>query len=191
MNTYELKHWKLKQDVIGIDEAGRGPMAGPLVVCGVILPHHYQHPLINDSKQLSLKQRQACFIDILCDAKRIMIDVVSVDVIDTLNIYQATKKSMEAIINHNHVAALVDAMVCEGDVEIQSIVKGDQQSISIAAASIVAKMIRDNIMIAYDQIYPHYGFKNHKGYPTQKHKQAMAEHGLSPIHRRSFTFKSK
>jgi len=189
MNSFEKKYWDKNRLVLGIDEAGRGPMAGPLLVCGVILPINYQHPLINDSKKLSEKKRLTCYDDIKKDAIKIVISVVSPKTIDALNIYAATKKAMEDIVSSCKVPALVDAMVLNSDIETTSIIKGDQKSLSIAAASIVAKVIRDKIMMSYDSIYPEYDFKSHKGYPTKKHKQAMETFGLTLIHRKSFTFK--
>ncbi len=189
MNRYEMPFWNKQQLVVGIDEAGRGPMAGPLLVCGVVLPINYQHSLINDSKKLTEKQRLQCYEDIKKDAIKIVVCVVSPSTIDDLNIYAATKKAMENIVNCCSLFALIDAMPVHANYPSTSIIKGDQQSISIAAASIVAKVMRDKIMIMYDTQYPRYGFKNHKGYPTKAHKEAMERFGLTPIHRKSFTFK--
>ncbi len=190
MNKFEISYWKVNQLVIGIDEAGRGPMAGPLVVCGVVLPLHYSHPLINDSKKLTSKQREHCYKDIKKDALLIIVEIVSAKDIDKVNIYKATQQAMERIMHTAQVFALIDAMPVHSDGGSLSIIKGDQQSISIAASSIIAKVMRDKIMEIADEIYPQYGFKKHKGYPTKAHKQAMNEHGLSPLHRRSFHFKS-
>lgn len=191
MNLYELAYWTQAELVVGIDEAGRGPMAGPLVVCGVVLPIDYENPLINDSKKLSEKQRRQLFEAIKVDALEIVIEIVSPKQIDILNIYQATKQAMETIINRIERPALIDAMVCDANYPSTSIIKGDQKSISIAAASIVAKCVRDQIMMNYDTLYPNYHFGKHKGYPTRHHKEAMEAYGLSPIHRRSFGFKTK
>ena len=191
MNKYERPYWENNEQVIGVDEAGRGPMAGPCVVCGVVLPVRYHHPLINDSKQLTQKQRQQCFADILRDATKIIVEIVTPETIDALNIYRATQEAMTTIILQARMVALVDAMPIQSAIKTYSIIKGDQKSISIAAASIVAKVIRDAIMNRLDEQYPHYGFKKHKGYPTKQHKQAILLHGRTVIHRKSFMFKSE
>lgn len=189
MNKYEMPYWNKQQVVVGIDEAGRGPMAGPLLVCGVVLPANFTHSLINDSKKLSEKQRLLCYEDIKKAANKIVVCIVSPVTIDEINIYAATKQSMESIVNCCALPALIDAMPVHSHYPTTSIIKGDQQSISIAAASIVAKVMRDKIMMTLDGVYPDYGFRNHKGYPTKAHKSAMEKHGLTPIHRKSFTFK--
>lgn len=191
MNEYEKSYWQNNEHVVGIDEAGRGPMAGVLVVCGVILPPHYSHPLINDSKKLSEKQRLLCFNDIINDALEVVIEIVSPTTIDHLNIYKATQTAMETIMNQVKVPGLIDAMPLQVNYPTQSIVKGDQKSISIAAASIIAKVMRDKIMILADSVYPQYGFKQHKGYPTKAHKQAIQTYGRCPLHRQSFMFKEE
>lgn len=174
--------------ILGIDEAGRGPLAGPCIVAGVVLPIGYEHPVIHDSKQLSVLQRKRCFDDILRDACWIGIIAVTPQQIDTRNIYQATKDANLQLIR---VAAadlvLTDAMPIQcNEVRVLDIIKGDTKSISIAAASIVAKVIRDEIMENYDRVYPGYGFAQHKGYPTQQHREAIHRLGILPIHRRSF-----
>ncbi len=191
MNEYERPYWLKQQLVIGVDEAGRGPMAGPCVVCGVILPAYYEHPMINDSKKLSKKQRNLCFADIMRDAIKVIVEVISPETIDRFNIYRATQLAMQSIVKQAQHVALIDAMPIMTTIETHSIIKGDQKSISIAAASIVAKVIRDAIMISADQVYPKYGFKSHKGYPTKQHKQAMIKYGQTIIHRKSFVFKSE
>ncbi|HET6784698.1 MAG TPA: ribonuclease HII [Erysipelotrichaceae bacterium] len=178
------------EDVIvcGIDEAGRGPLAGPCVVSGVVLPKGYTHPLINDSKQLSEKQRKRCFDDILRDALWVMVITVSPETIDKDNIYQATKNAMKMIAKFSDAKIILsDAMPfqIEGK-EIRDYIKGDSRSISIAAASIIAKVTRDTIMEEYDQLYPEYGFRQHKGYPTKKHVEALHTFGILPIHRLSY-----
>jgi ribonuclease HII len=191
MYEYERPYWEMNEQVIGVDEAGRGPMAGPCVVCGVVLPIDYHHPLINDSKKLTKKQRQQCFVDILKDATTIVIEIVTPETIDALNIYRATQEAMENIVLQVNMVALVDAMPIQSTTKTYSIIKGDQKSISIAAASIVAKVIRDAIMVQLDLKYPQYGFKKHKGYPTQQHKEAILLYGRSATHRKSFMFKSE
>lgn len=176
------------QRILGIDEAGRGPLAGPCVVAGVILPKGYTHSLINDSKKLSEKQREHCFKDIVMDA--IWIGVISVlpKTIDRRNIYQATKDA------NIHLIALAHAEICLTDaipidhqpIPVFDFVKGDSRSISIAAASIIAKVCRDKMMRTYDEMYPDYGFKQHKGYPTKAHIEALNRYGITPIHRLSY-----
>ncbi len=187
MRDYELKHWDLNQKVCGIDEVGRGCIAGPLVVCGLILPKDYDHPVINDSKAISEKKRNELFEEIVNVATSIEIMIINEKTIDEENIYQATKNAMEQIINLNTADHyLVDAMKVDTDASVDSIIKGDTLSISIAAASIVAKVVRDQIMLNLDEVYPNYGFKNHKGYPTKMHKEMLDEFGVLDFHRRSY-----
>ena len=174
--------------ILGLDEAGRGPMAGPCVVAGVVLPKGYTHPLINDSKQLSAKQRQICFDDILRDALWVMVVTVSPETIDQKNIYQSTKDSMRMIAKFSDASlVLSDAMPFSvKDKRVLDYIKGDSLSISIAAASIIAKVTRDRMMDIYDEVYPEYGFKRHKGYQTKEHKEALLKYGVLPIHRKSY-----
>ncbi len=187
LSRIDFEYWNQEIDVIGIDEVGRGPMAGPCIVVGVVLPRYFDHPLIRDSKSLSQKQREEAYKIINTYAKQIIIKSVSVALIDEYNIYRATQEAMEWIANTSHCFALTDAMpIC---VPHESFIKGDSRSISIAAASIVAKVVRDDLMMAYHHTYPMYGFDRHKGYGTALHKAMMKQHGLSPIHRKSFTFK--
>lgn len=190
MIEYEVPFWEKGELVVGIDEAGRGPMAGPLVVCGVVLPKYYQHPIINDSKALSEKKRLQCFADIVKDALIIETEIVEVTIIDQINIYQATKQAMETIVEKLSIASLIDAIKITTNHTSIPIIKGDQKSISIAAASIIAKVTRDTIMQHAHQQYPVYGFDKHKGYPTKAHQIAIKQHGLSPLHRKTFTFKN-
>ena len=187
LSRIDYEYWNQDIDIIGIDEVGRGPMAGPCIVVGVVLPRYFDHPLIKDSKSLSLKQREEAYKIINTYAKQIIIKSVSVSVIDELNIYRATQEAMEWIANTSHCFALTDAMpICAPH---ESFIKGDSRSISIAAASIIAKVVRDDLMLAYHHTYPMYGFDRHKGYGTAFHKAMMRQYGLSPIHRKSFTFK--
>ena len=183
----DFDYWHQGLDIIGIDEVGRGPMAGPVIVVGVVLPHFTIHPLIKDSKQLSESQRNVAYKYITSVAKQIIVKGVNAQRIDELNIYRATQEAMEWIANTSKVFALSDAMPLVAPHE--SIIKGDVHSISIAASSIVAKVIRDDLMLMYDELYPQYGFAQHKGYGTVHHKAMMKLHGLCDIHRRSFTFK--
>ncbi len=187
MTSYEKVYWLKNNVVCGIDEVGRGPIAGPLVVCGVILPINFYHKDIIDSKKLSEKKRLAMFDLIIDKALAIEVEIVNEKTVDQDNIYQATKKAMERIANRCDANyCLIDAMPLNSYKSCLSLIKGDSKSISIAAASIVAKVIRDGIMVNFDLIYPQYDFKNNKGYPTLKHKQALIEYGYISIHRKSF-----
>lgn len=176
--------------IVGIDEAGRGPLAGPLVIAGVILPPGYKNDNINDSKQITEKKRRELFEVIKQDALEIKINIVDVETIDKLNIYDATKKGMEEILRRidlKYDAIFVDAMPLSNVKKpVLSLIKGDQLSISIAAASIIAKVTRDDIMIELDKHYPYYDLKNNKGYGTKKHMLALEEFGATPIHRKSY-----
>jgi len=187
---YENQAYKLGfSKIIGLDEAGRGPMAGPLVVAGVIFPFGYYDERINDSKQLSEKKREQLYDIIIDNALAYDIEIIDVKEVDELNVYQASKQGMLRAIKNIAVKpdyALSDAMPLGNEIEHLSIIKGDAKSLSIGAASILAKVTRDRIMIEYDHQYPQYGFKKHKGYPTKQHKEAIKQYGVTPIHRRSF-----
>ncbi len=174
--------------ILGIDEAGRGPLAGPCIVAGVILPKGFSHPLINDSKQLSAKQRDLCFKDIVINALWVGVVEVMPETIDRRNIYQATKDANIHLIElANADLCLTDAMPIQNQkIPVYDFIKGDSRSISIAAASIIAKVSRDAIMMYYDGLYPQYGFKQHKGYPTKAHIEALNTYGICPIHRLSY-----
>lgn len=175
--------------IIGLDEAGRGPMAGPLVVAGVIFPQGYYDERINDSKQLSAKKRELLYDIIIENALAFDIEIIDEKTVDEQNVYQASKLGMLKIIQNIALKpdfALTDAMPLGNAIHHLSIIKGDAKSLSIGAASILAKVTRDRIMIEYDKKYPEYGFKKHKGYPTQAHKEALKRYGVTPIHRRSF-----
>jgi len=187
-HSLETERWQASNLIAGIDEAGRGPLAGPCVVACVILPINYTHPLINDSKQLSEKHRLTCYEDILKDAVYIGVVSVSESVIDRDNIYQATKNAMMTLaIDAPTDMILTDAMPfkIEGK-EIIDLIHGDALSLSIAAASIVAKVTRDRLMDHFDTIYPKYGFAKHKGYPTRQHIEAVETYGVLSIHRQSY-----
>ncbi len=187
-NTYETTCWSQEIFCIGIDEAGRGPIAGPLVVAGVILPLNYQNEEINDSKKCTHKKREKLFDVIMNECVEYCIEIVSENEIDIQNIYRATQNAMNKIAEKlNANVVLSDAMplpFCKK--EVHSIIKGDQKSISIAAASILAKVTRDKIMLELDEKYPQYGFKKHKGYPTKMHIEALNQHGVTDIHRKSY-----
>lgn len=176
--------------IIGLDEAGRGPMAGPLVVGGVIFPKGFYDERINDSKKLTEKKREALYDFIIEKALAYDIEVISVEEVDKLNVYEASRTGMRRIIERIGVKpdfALTDAMpLGEDAINHLSIIKGDAKSMSIGGASILAKVTRDRIMKEYAKIYPEYGFEKHKGYVTKAHKEALAKYGICPIHRRSF-----
>ena len=179
--------------ICGVDEAGRGPLAGPVVAGAVILPRDCEILRLNDSKKLSEKRREELFLEIRDKAVAWSVGIASPEEIDRINILQATYQAMrEAIASLKEEPGLLlnDAVTIPG-VEIPQIpiVKGDAKSVSIAAARIMAKVTRDHMMTAYDRIYPEYGFAKHKGYGTAAHIAALREHGPCPIHRRSFITK--
>ncbi|MBR2794866.1 MAG: ribonuclease HII [Solobacterium sp.] len=185
-NEYEHRAWSEGKLLLGIDEAGRGPLAGPLTVAGVIFPIGYENEEIYDSKALSEKKREELFEVIQRDALYYEIINVSPEEIDRYNIYRADQRAFAAIAGHLHAdVVLTDAMPIPGTDAI-AIVKGDQKSISIAAGSILAKVTRDRIMAEYDRKYPQYGFARNKGYPTKAHLQAIEDYGITEIHRRSY-----
>ena len=180
-----------KKYVAGIDEAGRGPLAGPVVVACVILPKDSMIEGINDSKKISEKKREKLYDIILEEAISYGIGIIYQDEIDEINILQATKKGLNEAIKSMKTkpeVILVDAL--EGidtmGIPYKSIIKGDAKSYSIGAASIVAKVTRDRIMREWNQVYPEYGFAGHKGYGTAKHIEAIKKYGLTPIHRKTF-----
>lgn len=176
--------------ICGIDEAGRGPLAGPVVAGAVILPPECEILFLNDSKKLSEKRREELFLEIQQKALAWNTGIVGPDRIDEINILQATYEAMRQAIAGLSLQPdllLNDAVTIPGiTINQVPIVKGDAKSISIAAASIMAKVTRDHMMMEYDKIYPEYGFAKHKGYGTAAHIAALKEHGPSPIHRRTF-----
>lgn len=175
--------------VAGVDEAGRGPLAGPVVVAAVILPPHFFLPKINDSKKLSPSAREALYAEILASAVAVGRAVVSERTIDEINIYRAAERGMyEAVaaLRPQPQAVLTDALPLSLPVPSVSLIKGDAISASIAAASIVAKVERDRMMRALDARYPQYGFARHKGYGTAEHLAALRQFGPCEIHRRTF-----
>lgn len=179
-----------QQLVAGVDEAGRGPLAGPLVIAAVILPQDVFINGLNDSKQLSAAKRDLLYEEIMAKALDIEVNIVSVSNIDELNIYAATQQGMAQVIENLHCkpqTALIDAMPLRlPDIEVKSIIHGDALSVSIAAASIIAKVTRDRIMERLDEVYPAYGFAHNKGYGSAAHMQALAEQGATRWHRRSY-----
>lgn len=187
-NEYETLYWGQSKLIVGLDEAGRGPLAGPLVVAGVVFNQGYENDDIYDSKGISLKKRESLYDLILEEAKEYFIEIIEPKVIDEENIYRATQNAMDRIASKASVGVvLTDAMPLPNQTkEVVSLIKGDQKSISIAAASILAKVTRDRIMIEYDKQYPAYGFMQHKGYPTKQHLEALEKYGVLEIHRRSY-----
>jgi len=176
--------------IAGIDEVGRGPLAGPVVTAAVILPEDFYLPGIDDSKKLSEKKRELFYEIIQKEALAIGIGMIGPEEIDTINIYQATKKGMLEAINELSITPeylLIDAMNLTTPYPSQSIVKGDSKSVSIAAASIIAKVTRDRLMKELDQEYPDYHFASNMGYGTKDHIKALEELGITKHHRKSFS----
>ena len=186
-DEYEKIYWSQNKYVMGIDEAGRGPLCGPLVVACCVLPINYENPNIYDSKQLSEKKRKLMFQTIIKDAIYFKIAIVEPDVIDKDNIYQATRNAMTNLaLSYDNDVVLTDAMPLEINKESIAIVKGDQKSINIASASILAKVVRDHIMMGYHHLYPEYQFNKHKGYPTKLHLELLKQYGLKDFYRMSY-----
>ena len=190
--TYQEQFYSDKVNlIVGVDEAGRGPLAGPVVAAAVIFPRTYINIDINDSKQLTEKKREALFDVIKENAIAYGVGIVSAEMIDEINIYEATKVAMKQAINnlkHNYDLILTDAMKLDGfDVEVIDIIKGDAKALPIAAASIIAKVTRDHMMNELDEKHPEYGFKKHKGYGTKEHMEALKKYGpIKGIHRFSY-----
>ena len=178
--------------ICGIDEAGRGPLAGPVVVASVIMPENSMIEGVNDSKKISEAKREKLYDQIISEAISYGVGIIDEEEIDTINILNATKKGLTLAISQLKVKPdliIVDALEHIDTIGIpyESIIKGDAKCYSISAASIIAKVTRDRIMREWDEVYPQYGFKQHKGYGTAKHIAAIKEYGLCPIHRKSFT----
>lgn len=188
---YEKELYKEGYELIcGCDEAGRGPLCGPVVAAAVILPKNYVLEGLNDSKKLSEKKREMFFEIIKKEAVSYGIGIVSAKEIDEINIYQASKKAMILAINDLKVKpeyVLSDAMPMDLDVPVRPIIHGDALSLNIAAASVLAKVTRDHIMYDLDKKYPQYEFKNHKGYPTKRHLELIKKYGVTDDYR--FTYK--
>ena len=177
--------------ICGIDEAGRGPLAGPVVVAGVIMPKDSMIEGVNDSKKVSEKKREKLYNVILEEASSYSVAIIGQDVIDEINILNATKDGVTKVVEGLDVKPnliLVDALthINTKGIPYDSIIKGDAKCYNISCASIIAKVTRDRIMREWDEIYPQYGFINHKGYGTAKHIQALKEYGPCPIHRKTF-----
>lgn len=184
------REYKIYGTICGIDEAGRGPLCGPVVAAAVILPDEYNILYINDSKKLSETKREEVYKEIDKYAVAYGVGIVSQERIDEINILQATYEAMRTAIHKLSVTPdilLNDAVTIPMvDIKQVPIIKGDAKSQSIAAASIVAKVTRDHLMEEYDKLYPEYGFAKHKGYGTAAHIKAIKEYGPCPIHRRTF-----
>ena len=175
--------------IAGIDEVGRGTLVGPVVTAAVILPRDFYDERINDSKKLTEKKRELLYDVIMENAVSVGIGISSEDVIDEINILEATKKAMIEAVNNLSVKPeylLIDAVKLNIDIPQISIIKGDAKSESIAAASIVAKVTRDRMMIELDKIHPEYDFKHNKGYGTKKHIEAIEKYGIIKEHRKTF-----
>jgi ribonuclease HII len=191
MSVYERKlREKGCQWIAGVDEAGRGPLAGPVVAAAVILPEHFYLPGINDSKKLTEQMREKFFNRIMEEAVSVGIGFVSAKEIDNINIYEASKLAMiKAVkqLNPQPEHLLVDALSLPISIPQTSLVKGDAKSFTIAASSIVAKVTRDRYMKRLGEKYPQYGFEHHMGYGTKLHLEAIKEHGVTSEHRKSFS----
>jgi len=195
---YMLEFDKVFEDngrylLAGVDEAGRGPLAGPVVAASVVLPYNLKLDGINDSKKLSEEERNRLYDEIMDKAIAVGVGIVEPQIIDQINILQATFKAMEdAVFNMEQEIDLIlvdgnqTIPLANANIKQHSIVKGDYKSISIAAASIIAKVTRDRIMIEYDSLYPNYNWKSNKGYGSFDHKTAIKEFGPTKIHRMSF-----
>lgn len=190
MLSFEHTHCAGGRIVCGIDEAGRGPLAGPVVAAAVILDLNDPILYVNDSKKLSAAKREELYEQIMARAVSVGIGAASPERIDQINILQADYEAMREAVDALSPAPdvlLNDAVIIPGiDKQQISIIKGDAKSLSIAAASIVAKVTRDRLMLTYDQLYPEYGFAKNKGYGTQQHIDALKKYGKCPIHRTSF-----
>ena len=190
MSTFEKK-WRSQgfELIAGVDEVGRGPLAGPVVAAAVILPEDFFLAGLDDSKKLSEKKRQEFDEIIRREALAFSVSMINAIEIDEINIYEATKKAMKAAIaslNPKPDLLLIDAMKLDTPYPTESIIKGDAISISIAAASIVAKVARDQLMKELSLSYPAYGFQQNMGYGTKEHIEAIKQHGITSYHRKSF-----
>lgn len=176
--------------ICGVDEAGRGPLCGPVVASAVILPKDICIEGVNDSKKLSEKKREKLYDEIMARALAVGIGISDVDVIEKVNILNATKLAMIQAINDLQITP--DYVIVDGNqkiditIPLDTVIKGDSKSESIACASIIAKVTRDRMLLKYDKEYPEYGFSKHKGYGTKLHIEAIKEYGITPIHRTSF-----
>lgn len=175
--------------IAGVDEVGRGPLIGPVVAAAVILPKEYHLDGLTDSKKLSEKKRESFYEIIKKDALAIGIGIIDEKRIDEINIYEATKEAMKQAINNLNIKPehiLIDAMPLSLDIPTTSIIKGDLLSITISAASVIAKVTRDHMLYDIDKEYPMYDLKNNKGYGTKKHLEAIKKYGITKYHRLSY-----
>jgi len=196
MNVFEkLAQVEGYKTIAGVDEAGRGPLAGPVVAAAVIFPPEYSHPAINDSKKLTAAKREELYRVIIAEAIAVGIGVVEADVIDRINILRASLQAMREAVTDLRVKPdylLIDGLnPIDFDAPQKTIVKGDSLSVSIAAASIIAKVSRDRIMEMYHRQFPQYNFLQNKGYGTAGHRRVLQEIGMCKIHRRSFHLKNR
>ena len=177
------------QTIAGIDEVGRGPLAGPVVAAAVILPPGCKIKGLNDSKKIPKKKHQEIYQAVLDKALAVGIGLIDNEIIDQVNIYEATKLAMKEALSKLRLKSdylLIDAMKLDVDIPQESIIKGDANSLSIAAASIVAKVTRDKLMTDYDKKFPGYDFSQNAGYGTMRHLQGLERNGVTPIHRKTF-----
>lgn len=192
MLNFEENYYTEKVNfIVGVDEAGRGPLCGPVVAACCILPKEYKNEHINDSKKLSEKKREIAYKEIIENALDYGIGIVDAKRIDEINIYEATKEAMHIAISKLKISydlILTDAMKLQNEkVEVIPLIKGDAKCECIAAASIIAKVTRDHILEEYDKKYPQYGFKSHKGYGTKKHIEVIKQYGIiKDFHRESY-----
>ena len=177
------------QTIAGIDEVGRGPLAGPVVAAAVILPQGCKIKGLNDSKKIPKKKHQDIYQAVMDKALAVGIGLMDSEIIDQVNIYEATKLAMKEALSKLRLKSdylLIDAMKLDVEISQESIIKGDANSLSIAAASIVAKVTRDKLMADYDKKFPGYDFAQNAGYGTKSHLQGLERHGVTPIHRKTF-----
>ena len=198
MSAYDAQYRRAYGNIGGVDEVGRGPLAGPVVTACVVLPEDFDVLGVDDSKKLNLKKREELYDQIFEKALAVGIGICDNNVIDEINILEATKRAMvqsiekaDKMLQKRNLGSLehvlIDAVKLTGISQTQTnIIKGDATSLSIAAASIVAKVTRDRMMMAYAEEYPWYAFESNMGYGTKKHYEGIESHGITPIHRKSF-----
>lgn len=188
-NEYISKGYKV---IAGTDEAGRGPLVGPVVAACVVLPNDYNNDEINDSKKISEKKREKLYDIIMKDALAVGVSIISAKEIDEINILEASRKGMIESFKEANKKIKIDVLLTDAmeikslDIPVVKIIKGDAKSISIAAASIIAKVTRDKLLLELDKKYPEYGFSSHKGYPTKKHLEAIEKYGIFDEYRKTY-----
>ena len=193
MREYENKYIEQGYKVIaGTDEAGRGPLVGPVVCACVVLPNDYNNDEINDSKKLTEKKREKLYDIIMKDALAVGVSIISAKEIDEINILEASRKGMIESYKEANKKIKIDVLLTDAmkidtlSIPVEKIIKGDAKSISIAAASIIAKVTRDRLLYELDKKYPEYGFSSHKGYPTKKHLEAIEKYGIFDEYRKTY-----